>query len=424
MPPRILLSAYACEPGKGSEPGVGWNFAQQLAEEYDVWLVTRENNRPAIEAALSQTSRHRLHIVYYDLPLWARWWKKGKRGVQLYYYLWQIGIYWVAKKLHAEVRFDLVHHVTFGKYWSPSFLSLLPAPFIWGPVGGGESTPKTFWPSLGGRGTIFEIFRESARFLADCDPFVRLTIKRSRISLAKTPETALRLNRLGATSIRLLGESALSQEEWHRFSPDFENRSLDSFRFISIGNFLPLKGFNLGLRAFAFAVQNLSGCQFKRAEYWLVGDGPDFRRLRTLSDRLGISCAVKFWGRLSREDTLKKLAECQVLVHPSLHDSGGWVCLEAMAAGKPVICLDLGGPAMQVTDRTGFKVVAGNPTQAIRDIAAAMGSLVTNDGLRKQKEKSARDLIASGFLWEHKREILAGIYSEILEKRVVPTDLP
>lgn len=417
MPPRILLSAYACEPEKGSEPGVGWNFAQQVAEEYEVWVITRANNRSAIEAGLSQAPNDRLHFVYYDLPSWARWWKKGKRGVQLYYYLWQISIYRVARKLHAEVQFDLAHHLTFGKYWSPSFISLLPIPFIWGPVGGGESAPRAFWASLGARGTMFEIARESARYFAEFDPFVRLTIKRSWLTLAKTSETALRLNNLGAGRVTLLGESALSREEWHRCSIDFREEELPHFKFISIGNFLPLKGFSLGLHAFAIALQQLGEHRLKNAEYWLVGDGPDLQRLRSLSDRLGISSGVKFWGRLSREDTLKKLAECHVLVHPSLHDSGGWVCLEAMAAGKPVICLDLGGPATQVTDETGFKVFPGNPTQVIQDIAAAMGQLATNAEHRRQKETSARNLIASNFLWEHKKSFLCGQYSEIMEQR-------
>lgn len=27
---KILFSAYACEPGKGSEPGVGWNWGRQI----------------------------------------------------------------------------------------------------------------------------------------------------------------------------------------------------------------------------------------------------------------------------------------------------------------------------------------------------------------------------------------------------------
>ena len=132
---------------------------------------------------------------------------------------------------------------------------------------------------------------------------------------------------------------------------------------------MPWKGFALGLKALPWHFKTHGQTELKNAEYWLVGDGAEFLRLRTLSDKLGIAPNVKFWGRLSREDTMKKLAECQVLVHPSLHDSGGWVCLEAMAMGKPVICLDLGGPATQVQKNTGFKIPAHTPTQVVSDMA-------------------------------------------------------
>ena len=42
------------------------------------------------------------------------------------------------------------------------------------------------------------------------------------------------------------------------------------------------------------------------------------------------------FGRLPRSKVLQNLAECDVLVYPSLHGSGGWVCLEAMAAGPAI----------------------------------------------------------------------------------------
>ena len=40
------MSAYACEPGKGSEPGVGWAVALEMARYHDIWVITRANNRP------------------------------------------------------------------------------------------------------------------------------------------------------------------------------------------------------------------------------------------------------------------------------------------------------------------------------------------------------------------------------------------
>ena len=110
---RVIASAYACEPEKGSEPGVGWNWARQIARFHEVWVITRKNNRAAIEAALAKEAVSNVHWVYFDLPRWASFWKKNRRGVHLYYYLWQIGAYLRVRKLHREFCFQLAHHLTF-----------------------------------------------------------------------------------------------------------------------------------------------------------------------------------------------------------------------------------------------------------------------------------------------------------------------
>ena len=87
---KVLMSAYACEPGKGSEPAVGWNWALQAARRHEVWVLTRGNNREAIEAELAESPVGNLHFVYHDLPRWASFWKRGGRGLHLYYLLWQL----------------------------------------------------------------------------------------------------------------------------------------------------------------------------------------------------------------------------------------------------------------------------------------------------------------------------------------------
>ena len=89
---RILLSAYACEPNKGSEPGIGWRWALGLAHAgHEVWVITRANNAGAIEHALAGRRNAGLQFIYYDLPGWARGWKRGARGVRTYYVLWEWG---------------------------------------------------------------------------------------------------------------------------------------------------------------------------------------------------------------------------------------------------------------------------------------------------------------------------------------------
>ncbi|MGB2889494.1 MAG: hypothetical protein WBC04_17505, partial [Candidatus Acidiferrales bacterium] len=94
---KVLVSAYACEPKKGSEAGAGWNWVCQISRFEECWVITRLNNRDAIDRALAGSPMPRVHFVYYDLPQWARFWKKGQRGTRAYYYLWQIGAYRLAK---------------------------------------------------------------------------------------------------------------------------------------------------------------------------------------------------------------------------------------------------------------------------------------------------------------------------------------
>ncbi|WP_318780277.1 hypothetical protein [Atlanticothrix silvestris] len=42
---RILISAYACEPGQGSEPGVGWNVVREVSKYHHVWVLTSNCHR-------------------------------------------------------------------------------------------------------------------------------------------------------------------------------------------------------------------------------------------------------------------------------------------------------------------------------------------------------------------------------------------
>ncbi len=409
-PLKVLLSAYSCEPGRGSEPGVGWNVAREVAKYHEVWVLTRpDESGEIIEAELARNPVPNLHFVYFTLPIWGGGWRWGQSGaMQIHYYFWQIQAYFVARRLHQEINFDVSHHVTFVKYSSPCFLSLLPIPLIWGPVGGGESAPKPFWQDFGLRARVYETARNIVRWVGERDPFVHLTAKRSAVVRATTEDTAKRLYKMGVTDVQILPESGLPAEEIARLV-QYKMPEGNPVRFISMGRLLHWKGFHLGVRAFAQA--NLPD-----AEYWLLGDGPELERLVTLAEDLGITSQVKFWGRLPREETLRKLGESHVLVHPSLHDSGGWVCMEAMATGRPVICLDLGGPAVQVTEKTGFKVPAHDPEQAVRDLAEAMVHLAKDSELRVRMGQAGQKLVSENYSWEATGQSLAQLYEKISDQ--------
>ena len=413
----ILVSAYACDPGTGSEPGAGWNFVRSVSRFAEVWVLTRENNRRSIEAALARESAPRIHAVYVDLPRWVAFWKKGQRGVRLYYYLWQLRAYFVARRLNRRVRFDLAHHVTFGTYWLPSALALLPLPFVWGPLGGGESAPRRFWRLFSLRGKIYELMRDLARALARLDPFLRLTARRAMLALATTPESARRVRSLGCKKVLVYPQAGLSDEDILRLGVVPIRRGAP-FRVLSLGRLLHWKGFELSLRAFALVHEHLPD-----SEYWLVGDGPERQRLARLARVLGVGESVTFWGSVPRSEALEKLAASDVLVHPSLHDSSPAVCVEAMAAGRPLVCLGLGGPGLQVTEETGIRIEAHFVDQAIQDLAAALLKLARDPELRINLAEAARKRIKQEFRWEKKVAQLFGIYARLTGMRQ-PSSIP
>ncbi len=407
---KVLLSAYSCEPGKGSERGVGWNVAKAVAQHHEVWVLTRpDESKAAIEAELARNPIPNLHFVYFTLPFWQdslRWGQSG--AMQLHYYLWQIQAYFVAKKLHRTVEFDIAHHVTFVRYSVPSLLSLLPIPFIWGPVGGGESAPAQFWTDFNRENKLYENLREIWRGIGELDPLTRLTARNSTIAYATTKDTAKKLSKLGAFKIKQASETGISQAEIEQLS-QCPPPSGNPVRFINVARLLHWKGIYLGLRA--FAASNLT-----EAQYWVIGAGPERAKLEALAKELAIADRVTFFGLLDREEVLFRLGQSSALVHPSLHDSGGWVPLEAMASGRPILCLDLGGPGETVTPDIGIKVPAHNPEQAVKDLAAAMVKLAENPDLCIQMGQKGQQRIREIYSWEAKAKWLSQVYEDCVDE--------
>jgi glycosyltransferase involved in cell wall biosynthesis len=404
---NILLSAYSCIPEAGSEPGSGWNTVRQAARFHDVWVLTHREGQEQIQAAVANENLPNVRFFIVDFPSWALFWKRGRRGQRLHYYLWQLAAYFAARKLQYQVHFDIIHHVTFMQYSTPSFLALLPVPFIWGPVGGGETAPASFWRSFSLRGKVFELARSLGRKIGEYDPFVRHTARNAEVALATTEETAKQMRTLGCKSVSVMSGIALDHEEIQRLSLA-QIRRCKPFRMLSIGNLIHWKGYHLGLQAFSEFQK-----KFPESEYWLIGDGPESKRLRKLVQQLRLEDYVTFWGNIPRWQVLEKLGDCDILLHPSLHDSGGWACLEAMAAGRPVVCLDLGGPGLQVDSDSGIKVSATDPEQAIADLAKAFLRLAEDSELRVRMGEASRKRVKEHFAWSVRGNFMNAIYQKV-----------
>lgn len=374
---RVLLSAYACEPDRGSEPEVGWQRAiHMLAHADEVWVLTRANNRDVIEAD-PLSCDPKLHFIYYDLPAWALTLKKRFWFLSFYFILWQWEAYQAAALRHREIPFDRVYHVTFASMRSGSFLGRLGVPFVIGPIAGGERSPLRLRRGMPLRGQLSELARDLGILWQRCNPIARAAFAAAE-KIYITTEESLRLipRRWRCKTAVQLAIATLG-------SAQIDARPLpEAPRFLFAGRLIHWKGAHFAIQALAEVRRSLPA-----ATLTLIGAGPDEQWLMKLAMRLGVADAVEFAGRFSRKSLIGRLRSYTALVYPSLHDSGGLVVLEALSNGLPAICLDLGGPGVLVKASCGIVVPTADANEAelVTRIAKAMillGSMPADESMR------------------------------------------
>lgn len=156
-----------------------------------------------------------------------------------------------------------------------------------------------------------------------------------------------------------------------------ESVKSDEFRFISIGNLIKRKRFDLTLSAFADAFGGKTAVKLT-----VVGDGVLREELHKKAKNLGIENQVFFTGRLNRNDVVKELQKSHVFVLPSDYETFGVVYIEAMACGLPIIATKNGGGEDIVKKEFGELV----DTNSVEQLKEAMWFIYTNYEKYNHKE--------------------------------------
>ena len=88
--------------------------------------------------------------------------------------------------------------------------------------------------------------------------------------------------------------------------------------------------------------------------------------------------------------------------------------LEAMASGRPVVCLDIGGPSLMVQEDWGIKVPVDNLSQVIDDLDQALLQLATNGEKRISMGLKGRVIVSENWSWEIIGEQMLNLYQEVI----------
>lgn len=370
---KVLLSAFACDPTKGSEPGNGWNWAEGLAQRgYEVHCLTRKVGKDGIE---SRVIPAHLQFHYIVLPFGMEGlYGKGTVGMYLYYLLWQWFAYRSAVALKKKKSFKVAHHVTWGSIQMGSYLYKLDIPFVFGPSGGGQKAPVAFKKYFLSYWNSEEKREKASHFLMKFNPGFGAMLKKAHIVLVSNTDTFDIVKSYGANNVVLTLDAALPDS----FFPEvFEPKKPQAgkLKLLWIGRFMPRKGVLLLLDVMRELRLN------KNITLTVVGDGEmreDF--LRTIKE-YQLEDTVDWKGSVPFQEVKGFYASHDVFFFTSLRDSCPAQLIEAMAFGQPVITINLHGQGLIVNDKTGIRCPCDTPEVAIHALKNAILNLYEHPDL-------------------------------------------
>lgn len=365
---KLLLSAYACEPGRGSEPDLGFQTMLVVAEQHEVWVITRKNNIPKLQTYLDNDPRGpRITLIGLDLGRVAlRIKRAGHIGLIWYYHLWQSQAGRVSKKLDEDVSFDAVYHITFASYWMKVGVASVQKPLLVGPVGGGVEAPVGLLWELGWLGVLADIARSLGRRFFFRLPSVRQAAKTAAAILVNNPETARRVAKATKAPIRVLPNPTAVRV------PETLPSRVPTRDIALVGRLVPWKGAHLALRTMKYVTA-------PDARLVIFGDGPDRRRIERRIEKWRLGDRVFLAGEIPRSELIDRLSRCGAMIHPAFHEEGGNAVAEALAMEVPVVCLNRGGPPLTLKlfpDLGSVAVTPRTPSSTARDMAAALNRVL------------------------------------------------
>jgi glycosyltransferase involved in cell wall biosynthesis len=406
---KLLLSAYACEPNRGTELGNGWNWALNNAQlGHEVWCLTTVEGKASIEAEVERLALPNLHIVFVHVPRLVDKLFEYHLGFYPHYVYWQQCAYRKAKELDKEIDFDLVHHVTIGSLQLGTALWRLDKPLIFGPAGGGQEAPKAFktyfygwWKAEVARSWI-------SKLLLAVNPDVRKTMRHASLVLTTNEDTFHMAKDLGALNPQLFLDTSLPETFYPPAYP--ERAPAKELKILWVGRLFARKGLPVVLEALGQVRKDIP---FKLT---ILGDGQMHDQVPQWIEQYNLQNKVNWKGQVPWEEVKRAYTESDLFMFCSLRDSSAAQFLEAMAYGLPIITLDLHGGKNLVPDNAGIKVPVTTPAQTIKELARAVEQLYDHPAQRQQMGKAGY-AFAKTQTWALKTQHINTFYSKYTQSK-------
>lgn len=406
---NVLIIAYACEPNKTSEPGVGWNFVKEISSFANVTVVTRLNNKINI----SSENIKGVNFLYFDMPfLFQKIKKKLPFSIPIYYSLWNKGVYKFIerKKIISKNNFDLVHHLTFGTTKNIPCFEKINLPFIWGPIGGGDIIPFNFLIRMNLRSILNELIYRSFNQISFVSRRMKYARKFSSAIIFRTNSTFSKFPKSESSKHHIISETAM---DLNLFPKNITKKNNEVLTILCVGKLVHSKGYMLALKGFKTFLE-LGG----KGKLIFYGEGSDENTFKKYAKKNNLINNVKFMGFRNNVEIKQAMQKSHVLLHPSFREGGSWSILEAMSYGLPVICLDASGPKDMVTNSSGFLIQMTSPTQVSMEIGKTLYHLNCDSNMYSVLSNNSQLRIKSKYSWAIRRKQIKKVYESVLNSNL------
>jgi glycosyltransferase involved in cell wall biosynthesis len=254
-----------------------------------------------------------------------------------------------------------------------------------------------------------DVVRSRLQYALFYAPLARLVYRRAAVIVVSSPALAEHADHLAPYRDRIrIVPFGIDPSRWARTDSVAEAAArirddVGAPFVLFAGRHVPYKGVDVLLRA-------LAGTSISAI---IAGDGPMRQAWERLAAATGLGSCVRFCGEISHERLQALMHACAALVLPSVTraEAFGYVQLEAMACGKPVISTDVPSGVSWVNqhERTGLVVPAGD-AQRLRN---AIVRLMMDEGLRARLGEAGRARVDREFTHVRLRERLAALYTEL-----------
>jgi glycosyltransferase involved in cell wall biosynthesis len=402
---KVFVSAYACEPNLGSEIGVGWNWVLQMANYFELWVLTRKSNQKSIEAWFKeQNIKCNIHFIYWDLPPKLRFWKRGLKGVRTYYNLWQKMTNSIVKKTMIENDIHIYHLLTYGNSLWPASKYGMSQFFIWGPTGGVDSIPLDYVKFYNGKWRFVETLRRVMVKTLPLNYGFQQRCKNANLIFCKSYSMLENIPEGYRDKAMLFTDVAVDTKDLNDYL-DSNSSKDELIRYLVVGRLDAWRGFDILIEAFSNAVK---GNRNVRLE--ILGKGSDYDRLSTLINKWNMNEYINMTGQVPMIEYYKKMANCDVIVNPSLKEGAVTTAFDSLSFGKPLIGIDTGGYTRYFKPEYSIIIPRKSRSETINMLTKAITEMTKKDFRESMGSRAMKAGIE--FTWTRKGK---EIYEAIVE---------